>query len=432
MVYQRIHKSSPWNSQKQAQAQDKSFQLSPHPFTVQTQQDSHKSLTQEEAENEAFNQYKFEALGLQLKEKNNTITPLEQEKLGVLQAKMDGFWITRMERAKAQPNLLGIIVYDSQAKQTIESQSPIQSNLGTAKQNGKNDNDMYQVGSNDQSEEKKVNALAEEMAQPKTSEVVVQRMIEKVTLSSQGVIKVKANRKRPLGGLSKGSQGDHTTPYTTLQHGIINAIEDESLTNAWMNLVATHSIYTMLPGYKKSNKWLQEASNNLLSQNRSIDPDGVAAEEIKEYANELLKIRNRVALSSLPTTGGTTGGNNEQNTSGALQHLERRLRKRDECDFSKEDVIITMWNTIDFERLLSLHDEEKQEAILKQHKISILDSYPLITEKFGITSDDLTEAQDRAKQRHHNKKKKLSKKPSKKRKKSKGLDGKPKKRMKVK
>jgi hypothetical protein len=55
--------------------------------------------TPEELENEAFNQKKFEAFGLQLKEESGTITPVEKERLGVLQAKMDDFWAQRLERA---------------------------------------------------------------------------------------------------------------------------------------------------------------------------------------------------------------------------------------------------------------------------------------------------------------------------------------------
>ena len=95
MVYQRVPKSSSWNPP----SQEKSSQFAPRPFAVQAQQDSHRPPAQQEIENEAFNQNKLEAFGLQLKEKSGTITPVEQEKLGVLQAKMDDFWAQRLERA---------------------------------------------------------------------------------------------------------------------------------------------------------------------------------------------------------------------------------------------------------------------------------------------------------------------------------------------
>ena len=122
MVYQRIHKSSSWNPP----SQEKSSQFAPRPFAVQAQQDSRRTPTQEEIENKAFNQTKFEALGLQLKDQHGTITPVEREKLGELQAKMDDFWVQRKVRTKAQPNLLEILIRNSEATQTTESQAPVQ------------------------------------------------------------------------------------------------------------------------------------------------------------------------------------------------------------------------------------------------------------------------------------------------------------------
>jgi len=95
MVYQRVPKSSSWNPP----SQEKSSQFAPRPFAVQAQQNSHRPPTQQEIENETFNQNKFEAFGLQLKEKSGTITPIEQERLGVLQAKKNDFWAQRLERA---------------------------------------------------------------------------------------------------------------------------------------------------------------------------------------------------------------------------------------------------------------------------------------------------------------------------------------------
>lgn len=92
-MYQRIQKSS-----SNTPTQDQSSKSSQHSLTIQAQQTSPESFTQEEIENEAFNQSKFEASRLQLKKDGGIITPVEQERLDVLQAKMDDFWIQR--RAK--------------------------------------------------------------------------------------------------------------------------------------------------------------------------------------------------------------------------------------------------------------------------------------------------------------------------------------------
>jgi hypothetical protein len=121
MSFEHVHRSR----SQSPQSSWSTSQFAPRPFPVQEPQ---RPPTQEEIENEAFQQNKFEAFGLQLKEKHGTITPVEQERLGVLQAKMDGFWAHRMERAKAQPNLLEILIRNSQATQTTESQAPVQSN----------------------------------------------------------------------------------------------------------------------------------------------------------------------------------------------------------------------------------------------------------------------------------------------------------------
>jgi len=87
-MYQRIQKSS-HNHPHQQQSSPSTFQAQ-HPRI---------QLTQEKIENETFGQHKFEASGLQLKRERGTITPQEQEKLAVLQAKMDDFWVQRQEKA---------------------------------------------------------------------------------------------------------------------------------------------------------------------------------------------------------------------------------------------------------------------------------------------------------------------------------------------
>lgn len=47
----------------------------------------------------------------------------------MLQAKMDNFWAQQMERAKAQPNLLGIPICNTQAKHTPDPAAPVQGKL---------------------------------------------------------------------------------------------------------------------------------------------------------------------------------------------------------------------------------------------------------------------------------------------------------------
>ncbi|HEY9667552.1 MAG TPA: DUF4157 domain-containing protein, partial [Coleofasciculaceae cyanobacterium] len=84
---------------KNSSTSQQTNQFGSRPFATPVQMKPKEQQTPEELENEAFNQNKFEAFGLQLKENTGTITPVEQERLGVLQAKMDDFWAQRLEKA---------------------------------------------------------------------------------------------------------------------------------------------------------------------------------------------------------------------------------------------------------------------------------------------------------------------------------------------
>jgi hypothetical protein len=88
MTYERVQKASSWSSQPQ----EKTSPFARRPFTVPAQ-----APTQQEIEDEAIQQNKLEAFGLELQAKHGTITPEGQERLTVLQAKMDAFWQQRRE-----------------------------------------------------------------------------------------------------------------------------------------------------------------------------------------------------------------------------------------------------------------------------------------------------------------------------------------------
>jgi hypothetical protein len=79
MAYQRVQKFSRWNSQPQK----KTSQFGSRPFPVQDQE-SDSPPTPQDLEDAAFDQHKFEATGLEVKEEYGTITPQEKEKMGVL------------------------------------------------------------------------------------------------------------------------------------------------------------------------------------------------------------------------------------------------------------------------------------------------------------------------------------------------------------
>ncbi|MEH1919288.1 eCIS core domain-containing protein [Nostoc sp.] len=90
---------SPSSSFSNSQAPEQTPQLAYRPFGGQTQKASFTPVTQTDVENEAFAEEKMEVTGLELQAKHRTITPEGQERLTVLQAKMDRSLNSRLEKA---------------------------------------------------------------------------------------------------------------------------------------------------------------------------------------------------------------------------------------------------------------------------------------------------------------------------------------------
>ncbi|MHC5767129.1 MAG: eCIS core domain-containing protein [Nostoc sp.] len=90
---------SPSTSFSNFQAPEQTPQLAYRPFGGQTQKASFTPVTQTDVENEAFAEEKMEVTGLELQAKHRTITPEGQERLTVLQAKMERSLNSRLEKA---------------------------------------------------------------------------------------------------------------------------------------------------------------------------------------------------------------------------------------------------------------------------------------------------------------------------------------------
>ncbi|MEH2174852.1 eCIS core domain-containing protein [Nostoc sp.] len=90
---------SPSSSFSNSQAPEQTPQLAYRPFGGQTQKASFTPVTQTDVENEAFAEEKMEVTELELQAKHRTITPEGQERLTVLQAKMERSLNSRLEKA---------------------------------------------------------------------------------------------------------------------------------------------------------------------------------------------------------------------------------------------------------------------------------------------------------------------------------------------
>ncbi|WP_340063705.1 hypothetical protein [Ascidiimonas aurantiaca] len=221
------------------------------------------------------------------------------------------------------------------------------------------------------------------------SKGVVQRMIS-VKENSKGRITATGDGKRPAGPLSGGSQGDHTTAYVTFEHQLINAVYGVTPAQAWQGLVVTHNTIRSLPGYAQTAKWLTSQSDQRHTNMSAVDPKTVTAQDIQDYANFILEVRNRLKLTALETKGGSTGGHNEATNAGGLQKEEQNIRNGKAPSYTKDDIMLSMMRTLDHERIKkNAVDSTTKGDIVSQHITSILDTYWQVAAAYKITSANL-------------------------------------------
>ncbi|MBD2726902.1 DUF4157 domain-containing protein [Nostoc sp. FACHB-892] len=205
-------------------------------------------------------------------------------------------------------------------------------------------------------------------------ERVIQRMID-LKIDDNNFIYTKQDGKRPSG--LGGHQGDHTTPFTSLQDQIANAIEGVTLDDAWVNLYDTLNVYRTLPGWKLSTKWIQETYGNhvegLLNKKGDINA-------LQTAVTEMLYLRNNIALTSLPKGG---HGNAEGTWAGSLQHQERQFQLGHKPKLNKNEVLQYIWKAFDHGRVNRL-GEDKRKAVLEQHARTMADAYPQLNDSLGI------------------------------------------------
>lgn len=209
---------------------------------------------------------------------------------------------------------------------------------------------------------------------------VVQRLIA-VGIDKDQVIYTKQDGERPPGCLPGGHQGDHTTPYTSLQHQVANAIEGVRLDDAWVNLYDTLTVYNTLPGWAESKKFttgeVGPYVENLLKTKGDI-------EALQLAVTQMLVLRNQIALTSLPNPKGGFG-NGEGKWSGSLQYQERQFQLGKKPELKASEVLDYIWKAFDHGRLARL-EEDKQKAIILQHAITMGDAYPQLNAAVGVNA----------------------------------------------
>jgi hypothetical protein len=123
--------------------------------------------TQEDIENEAFQQHKHEATGLEVQAEYGTLPPERQQRLTVLQAKMADFWQRKESQERSGINLLEIPNLFA-PRQPLAAQ-PIQAKLTIGEPGDKYEQEADQVAA------RVVNQINAPQPQPSSQDASVQR-----------------------------------------------------------------------------------------------------------------------------------------------------------------------------------------------------------------------------------------------------------------
>ena len=165
MRYERVKKFPSWSPTSNSKT-SKSLDES-RPFPLQAKPHSDLPPTQEDIENEAFQQHKHEATGLEVQAEYGTLPPERQQRLTVLQAKMADFWQKKESQERSGINLLEIPNLFA-PRQPLAAQ-PIQAKLTIGEPGDKYEQEADQVAA------RVVNQINAPQPQPSSQDASVQR-----------------------------------------------------------------------------------------------------------------------------------------------------------------------------------------------------------------------------------------------------------------
>ncbi|KTB83888.1 hypothetical protein AO070_09210 [Pseudomonas syringae pv. syringae PD2766] len=212
-----------------------------------------------------------------------------------------------------------------------------------------------------------------------TSGKVVQRKI--ILKEKDGLVQVSTDAKRPAG--AGGHQGDHTTPFATLQAQIQNGLAGLSVDDGWASLSETFEVYKKLPGWLESSKWVTATLGNSVTQKLAAKGD---AKMLQAAANELLRLRNGMEYTSIKKGG---VGNAEGTWHGSLQYNERQYQLDKNPVLKKQKVLDYMWKAFDHGRVGKMKNAALQTGIYTQHAMTMADAYPQLNLATGIAWPDV-------------------------------------------
>ncbi|MDU8500462.1 hypothetical protein RYB01_14915 [Pseudomonas syringae] len=209
---------------------------------------------------------------------------------------------------------------------------------------------------------------------------VVQRQII-LKENKDGLVQVSTDTKRPAG--AGGHQGDHTTPFATLQAQIQNGLAGLSVNDGWASLSETFEVYKKLPGWLESSKWVTAILGGSVTQKLAAKGD---AKMLQAAANELLRLRNQMGYTSIKKGG---VGNAEGTWHGSLQYNERQYQLEKNPQLKKQKLLDYMWKAFDHGRVGKMKNAALQADIYTQHAMTMADAYPQLNVAHGIAWPDV-------------------------------------------
>jgi hypothetical protein len=232
--------------------------------------------------------------------------------------------------------------------------------------------------------------LATEQARSRAQPPTVQRLIATIRTDKSDQIVCTLDDERPPGNI-KEHDGDHSTPFISLQHEIVNAISGADLVEAWDNLAATYKVYQSLPGWSLSKPTVQKGISELKGFLYDV-PAMLAGkgdlQALLNTGNAMLALRNQIGLSAMQGKKQKGTGKAEATYSGGLHHLEAEVRRGKDASAQKDEVVFSMCMLFDHGRNEG-RTPALADATWNQHCQTMISAYPMLAIACKISHADL-------------------------------------------
>jgi|GEM_PF-5711769 len=220
----------------------------------------------------------------------------------------------------------------------------------------------------------------------------IQRLKASVSIAKNEVVSASVSGGRPPGNLRSGT-GDHTTAYTTFKHMARNNVLGFSPDVAVKNLVLVLQRIQQMPGYANSRgvtrRTLDAYAKKWIEYGESLKAPH--AKDLQLLMEATVSLRNAVPMTAYKYAK-SSGGHGEASSGGGLDWAEFMVQKgkwKTRADF-RGNPLHNAWATFDFSAPNLGSDADKWARVLRQHILSMRESYPRLFEISGLYSmDDL-------------------------------------------